>query len=372
MKTIVHPTPNPNRAAFSRVDLLMVLATFAVLSVLEVVAVSSGGAASQSARCLDNLRAMTRAWQQFDMDHHYLPPNPDDGNTIQGFNWVPGQAGRGGGQEFNPDILTNATLSLLFPYLTDKTAVIFRCPDDLRVGLYQGNDPQKRGTKIPCARSYSMNVAVGSNPYVKMGTGVPTDGAWLDGAHAHQRYKTWRTYGKLDDIVDPAPSGLAVLLDEDADSINDGVFAFGMVSERWIDWPGTRHEGGGTLSYADGHAELRHWVDPRTAVIDHKFGTGLVPGSLDYQWLRSRISASRTLPHPLVVPRTEGVATPDVKLVWTAQQGASYRIETSEDLNNWKPFDGTVQIANGEASIADTGSRASAGKYYRIIPVIQQ
>lgn len=117
---------------------------------------------------MDNLRTLTRAWQQFDVDHSYLPPNPDDGNTTPGFNWVPGQAGRGGAHEFNPDILTDATRSLLFPYLTDKNATVFRCPDDLRKGMYQGIDPQKRGMVVAAARSYAMNVAIGTNS----GTGV--------------------------------------------------------------------------------------------------------------------------------------------------------------------------------------------------------
>ena len=32
----------------------------------------------------------------------------------------------------------------------------------------------------------------------------------------------------------------------------------------WIDFPASWHDGGGTFSFADGHAELHKWVDLNT------------------------------------------------------------------------------------------------------------
>lgn len=352
------------RSGFNRADLVVVLATLSALASLAIAGVAANRVATQSAACIDNLRRLTRAWQQFDLDHSYLPPNPDDGNTTPGFNWVPGQAGRGGAHQFNPDILTDARRSLLIAYLSETNASIFRCPDDLRQGIYQGSDPQKRGTLVPAARSYAMNVAVGTNPHRTAGTS--TDGAWLDNNHNHTRNKQWRTYGKIDDIVDPPPSRLAVLLDEDADSINDGTFAFGMARAEWIDWPGTRHDTGGTLSFADGHAELRRWVDPRTPVQNRGVVRLLVPDSVDYEWLRERISAPKELSRSLIVVRPAGVRPADVKMVWPATPGVNYRVEFSDDLITWKPLGAMVQVRDGEVSAVDPEPLA-VRRYYRLV-----
>jgi hypothetical protein len=60
---------------------------------------------------------------------------------------IQGHAGRGGPHEFNPEILTD---SVLYPYLLNTGVGVFRCPDDLRQGAYQGTDPEKTGT-VPLA-----------------------------------------------------------------------------------------------------------------------------------------------------------------------------------------------------------------------------
>lgn len=358
-------TRRKTASGFGRTDLIAVLATISVLMSLTMAGISANRGANPNAECMENLRALTRAWQQFDVDHSYLPPNPDDGNTTPGFNWVPGQAGRGGAHEFNPDILTDQTRSLLFPYLPEKNANVFRCPEDTRQGTYKGSDPLKRGTIVFAARSYAMNVAIGSNPYAKL-AGTPTDGAWLDNNHSHIRNKPWRTYGKLDDIVDPSPSHLAVLLDEDADSINDGTFAFGMAREEWIDWPGSRHGTGAVMSFADGRAELQRWVDPRTVVQNHRVQRLSVPGSADYRRLRNQISAPKALTRPLIVVRSAGVPLAEVKLVWPAKLGFNNRVEFSDDLISWKPLGAPVQISGDEASATDPAP-STVRRYYRFV-----
>jgi prepilin-type processing-associated H-X9-DG protein len=276
--------------AFARLELLVMMALLALLALLTIAAVSSSREGSQSALCLANLRSITIAWQQYATDEGRFPPNPDDGNITPGRNWIPGQAGRGGAQEFNPDLLADPRRSLLFPHLPESEVRIFRCPAENRVGRYQGADPSKRGSLVPAARSYAMNVAVGTDPY-DFGGILPVHGAWLDNNHSHQRGRIWRTYGRFEDIVNPIPAQLAVLLDEDAFSLNDGVFAFGMEVEEWIDWPAARHHGGGTVSFADGHVSLRRWLDERTVVQSGMVNRRRVPGSPDHHWLRGRISA---------------------------------------------------------------------------------
>jgi prepilin-type processing-associated H-X9-DG protein len=63
-----------------------------------------------------------------------------------------------------------------------------------------------------------------------------------------------------------------VLLDERADSINNGFFALmmdgfqgqGVLQQQIVDWPSAYHNGAGGFSFADGHSEIHRWVDPRT------------------------------------------------------------------------------------------------------------
>src|SRR5262249_26879274 len=80
--------------------------------------------------------------------------------------------------------------------------------------------------------------------------------------------KSSRIFKKTTDMVDPGPSRTFVFTDERADSINDGYFALAMGLQGKIailpDGPGSYHNRAGTFSFADGHAELHKWKDPRT------------------------------------------------------------------------------------------------------------
>jgi prepilin-type processing-associated H-X9-DG protein len=99
----------------------------------------------------------------------------------------------------------------------------------------------------------------------------------------------------------PGPSKIFVFLDEDADSLNDGGFAMGMVSAVWIDWPGTYHNFGAGFAFADGHSEIQKWRDPKTQVRNGNTGQLAVRGSPDWFWLRERTSIHLSGANP--VPR---------------------------------------------------------------------
>jgi prepilin-type processing-associated H-X9-DG protein len=284
----------PDNAGFSQVDLLTVLAVLGGFALLAPILVGDTRHNARTAVCIDQFRQLTRAWMMYAADHReLLPPNPDDGNTLSGHNWSPGNAGRRTPFEFNPDILKQ---SMLMPYAQHDVS-LFRCPADDRVGLYQGTDPARLGTKVPAARSIAMNHAVGTVcatfPAGHSGAPIlPTHGPWLNNTHSHSRGAMFRTFGKLGDFVAPGPASTWVLIDEDVDSLNDGGFALGMVNAEWIDWPGTRHDLGATISFADGRVELRRWVDSRTIVLNGMVTRRPVPGSEDYEWLRDRTSAA--------------------------------------------------------------------------------
>jgi prepilin-type processing-associated H-X9-DG protein len=97
------------------------------------------------------------------------------------------------------------------------------------------------------------------------------------------------------------PAALFVILDERADSLSDGTF-WNDASTLWqiIDFPGAYHNGGGSLSFADGHVEIHRWNDPRTNPILQP-GEPLslnvnLPGNLDVLWLQQHAVGQRSPP----------------------------------------------------------------------------
>lgn len=370
MKRVTLRTNTMNRttdSGFSRADLIAIVSALSLLALC----VNGGLSATQrldgDAACLENLRKLTLAWSQFGIDLGYFPPNPDDGNRTLGYNWVPGLAFASHRDAFNPDLLADSKASLLVSYLSDRDVGVFRCPEDHRQGEYQGRDPLKVGTVVPVVRSYSMNGAVGTDPYVKSPVGTRIGGPWLDNSHTHNRSGRWRTYGKFDDIVNPSPASLAVLIDEDELSINDGTFGFGMERAQWIDWPGTRHAIGATVSFSDGHAVLKRWTDPRTVVQDGNLSIREVPGSADYEWLHDRISALKRLSRPLAVVRPENFGPPSIQLVWPTDSGTNYRAEYSDDLLSWHPVASEVLVTENEVGVVDRSIGTIPGRFYRLI-----
>jgi prepilin-type processing-associated H-X9-DG protein len=73
---------------------------------------------------------------------------------------------------------------------------------------------------------------------------------------------------KFSGITNPAPSGLFVFIDENADTLYDAQFGHPMVNDptagEWWDMPSDRHIMGGNLSFADGHVEHWRWKAPKT------------------------------------------------------------------------------------------------------------
>jgi hypothetical protein len=122
------------------------------------------------------------------------------------------------------------------------------------------------------------------------------------------------------------------------------------------------------VSFADGRAELRHWVDSRTVIKNHVFPDRRVPGSADYAWLRQHISASKALTHVLIVPRPASFGPPTVKLVWPVQTGVTNVVEFSENLASWERLDASIVVGSREASATDTSTNLPDKRFYRIVP----
>jgi prepilin-type N-terminal cleavage/methylation domain-containing protein/prepilin-type processing-associated H-X9-DG protein len=305
------------RSAFTLLELLVVIAIIGILAALLLPVLARAKQRAQGAYCLNNGKQMMTAITLYAGDYkEFFPPNPDDGNTIPGHNWCSGQAGVGGTAEFNPDLLRDPTRSLLISYLAGNAA-LFHCPGDTRTGQYQGSNPSQIGKVVPAARTFSMNQAVGTIcPQFDKGVAgpgwpspghagaptLPVNGPWLNDQRNNHRDSPWITYGKLSSIKAPGPSSLWVLIDEDIRGLNDAAFAFGMEWCSWIDLPGSYHNGGCGLAFADGHSENHRWLY-RGARQGGNQGHNQITDAADrtdWSWMRERTSAhiSGKLPEP--------------------------------------------------------------------------
>jgi prepilin-type processing-associated H-X9-DG protein len=97
----------------------------------------------------------------------------------------------------------------------------------------------------------------------------------------------------------PPPAQAWVLIDEREDSINDGLFQTNLkdrgAAARIVDYPASYHNRAAGLSFADGHAEVKRWHDPRTTP-PLKPGAPInldvpSPNNPDVAWLQERSSS---------------------------------------------------------------------------------
>lgn len=104
----------------------------------------------------------------------------------------------------------------------------------------------------------------------------------------------WKRFLKYSDITKPSPSKTFVFLDEHPDSINDGLFNVQMDTVVWDDVPASYHNGACGFSFADGHSEIKKWLDSTTKQpilkINPSAGTGKV-ALKDHLWIKDRTNA---------------------------------------------------------------------------------
>ena len=263
--------PRTTRLGFTLIELLVVIAIIAILAGLLLPALAKAKTKAQGVQCLNNLNQLSLSWIMYADDNgDKIPPNnlneADPKKT-----WVVGWLDYASPTPDNTNTL-NLMNSLLWPY--HKTLAIWRCPADKSMS-------EHGGVLYPRVRSVSMNCWLNS------------DAPW----NGETQYKVMR---RMEDLRDPGPSGIWVLTDEREDRLNNGFFVVDMTgfnprtpgSLRLVDVPASYHNDAGGLTFADGHSEIHHWLDPRTKPPIRR-GQDLPlmspsPDNRDVTWLQER------------------------------------------------------------------------------------
>jgi prepilin-type N-terminal cleavage/methylation domain-containing protein/prepilin-type processing-associated H-X9-DG protein len=283
---------------FTLIELLVVIAIIAILAAILLPVLHKAEVRAQATQCMNNSRQLMLGWIQY--------YNDDNDRLVNNFggiadakeelnktyrNWVNDYMTWGLTDPVNNPIndLDGITQAPFYEYT--HNAAIYRCPADHYLSV-----PQRAAGIGARPRSYSMNMYFGQDL-----AGFTTN--------INTIYPQYVQFSKSTAIRNP--SGLYVIMDEHADSINDGFLQepaaqssseWTSVSQNgasWNDIPASYHDGGCSFGFADGHSEIHVFKSTVCTILPvlyqsrptpPSFTSDPVAGWQDALWVGSRSS----------------------------------------------------------------------------------
>ena len=287
--TNVHYYHKRHTTGFTLIELLVVIAIIAILAALLLPALTKAKMKAQGTMCMNNHRQLAIAWRLYAEDNNdvlvfastvkggrggtSVPMDTLNPNDPDNFAWS------GAHMDFNGANLANWQVSYdmaqrpLWKY--SKSQAIYKCPSDHSTVNAFGQTKDRILTM-------SMNLYVGGFD--------GTDGGWPFA-------DPFKVYTKLSAI--DVPSMIFVFLDMREDTVNWSNFMVDMTgyspqnpgSYEWTtDLPGIYHNRAAGFSFADGHSEIKRWLDGRTMPPLNDPNTPVFttsqPGNPDIAWLQ--------------------------------------------------------------------------------------